>query len=219
VSPLIVSPTDQRLVAAGVNYGLGGSRKLAGAHLELNSRRLQNLTAAGPTIDAGFYRRETLVALGGWNELLGDDAADVELARLFATLELKTVIASESIVHEIRPAHRPGGFTRGRALERLFWRQHAAAKSLLGLIAHAVVVSADVLLRLPKGEALTTLVGRLVGMLHAGTKESFQDQVAAAREALAELEEATNGQSTLSLTKAREQLSQAGERATRRKAA
>jgi hypothetical protein len=219
VSPLIISSTDKRVAAGGVNYGLGGSRHVAGLGLDQSSRKLSKLSVAAPSLEAGFYRRELLLAIGGWQEVLGDDAADVELAQRLQKLELRTAVAPECILHEARPAIRRAGFTRGRALERLFWQQHSESKSVLGLIAHVIAVATDALVRLPNGEALTTLVGRLVGLLHAGGKESYADQLAAAREALAALQDVEHGVSTLSITAAREELSQDAEKSSRRRAA
>jgi hypothetical protein len=218
VAPLIVAPTDQRLVAAGVNYGLGGSRRLVGEGLELTSKKLSKLSAGAPALEAGFYHRELLLAIGGFQELLGEDAADVDLAQKLQALELQTAVAAESIIHEARTAPRSAGFARGRALERLFWQQHSHQASVLGLIAHVFLVAGDVLLRLPKGEALTTLVGRFVGLLHAGTKVSYADQLSAAAEALATLSD-VNDTSTLSLAAARADLSRAAGRSELRRAA
>jgi hypothetical protein len=218
VSPLVISAVDKRVVSAGVSYGIGGARKVAGTGLELKSPKASKLNPDGPTLAAGFYRRETLLAIGGWQELLSVYAADVDLAQRMQALELRTAVASNCHLLEARPEHCPAGFSRGRAMERLFWQQHSARKSILSLIAHAFVVCADALMRLPKGEALTTLIGRTVGLLHSGTKETYSDQLAAAQEALALLQDEALEPGTLSMTDAREELNQAANRVTRRAA-
>lgn len=204
VSPLIVDAHDQRITAAGVRYGAGGQRKLVGRGLAMNSRKLPNLQAAGPSFDAGFYRREVLLAVGGWHEPLGDTAADVDLAQTLQALDLKTVIAPTSTLHELRPAADRRGFSYGRSFERLFWRHYAEASPAWALLCHALLVMGEALSRLPKGDSLTTLLGRAVGCLHAGATSSYRQALQQSREQLATVEEP----GTLSLSAAREEREQ-----------
>ncbi len=203
VSPLIVAAQDKRVVAAGVNYGLSGSRNVAGHGLELTSRGLRKLRVSGPTLDAGFYRREVLLAIGGWHEPLGADAADVDLAQTLTALRLQTVVATDCVVYERLPAKRSGGFSHGRAMERLYWRQSARSNRALAICLHALLVALDFCQRLPKGDALTTLLGRVVGFMHAGTTSQYRHALETARAAL-------DGESadTLSLAAVREQQEQ-----------
>ncbi len=49
---------------------------------------LGSVPYAGPTLNCGFYRRSTLLAIGGWNERLDTDSADVELAWLLQSVGL-----------------------------------------------------------------------------------------------------------------------------------
>lgn len=44
--------------------------------------------AAAPTLAAGFYRRRSLLGLGGWNDEISAGSADVELAIMFNELQL-----------------------------------------------------------------------------------------------------------------------------------
>jgi hypothetical protein len=204
VAPLIVSTSEQQITAAGVNYGLSGSRKVVGRGLDLNSRRLSRLEVAGPTLEAGFYRRDVLQALGGWCEGLGD-VADVDLARSFAKLDLRTAIATDSVVQERSPAPRQGGFSHGRALEHLFWRQSAGTNRTLAIALHSLAVGCEFLTRIPHGDAVTTLAGRLVGMFHRGKLGDYQQQLELARLALDGDAEDVPTPSTLSLEAAREE--------------
>lgn len=211
VSPLVVDAVHGQVAAAGVNYGLAGSRKIVGQGIEIkNTRRISKLQAAGPTLDAGFYRRETLLALGGWEEVLGE-AADVDLAQTLAALEQRTVLVTDCVIHERTPASRLGGFSYGRAIERLFWRQTSVRSRGLAIMLHTLAVLSDFVLRIPKKDAVATLIGRLVGMLNSGTKTKYPELLAEAR-ALLESEEP----STLSLESVRDQRAEA---APRRKAA
>lgn len=209
VSPLIVSTADQHITAAGVKYGLSGARNVIGSGLELSSRRLSRLQVSGPTLEAGFYRREVLLALGGWCEALGD-AADADLACSLARLDLRTAIATDAVVHEKRHAPRLGGFSHGRALERLFWRQSAGSKHrALALALHTLAVGCEFLARIPKGDAVTTLVGRLVGLLHAGKIGDYQQQLEQAKLALDGDADDVVVPNTLSLEAAREDVAPA----------
>jgi hypothetical protein len=203
VAPLIVSTADKQITAAGVKYGLSGARKVIGSGLELNSRGVRKLQVTGPTLEAGFYRREVLLALGGWCEALGD-VADADLARSLAKLDLRTVIASDAIVQERSHAPRLGGFSHGRALERLFWRQSAGGNRTLALALHTLAVGIEFLARIPQGNAVTTLIGRLVGLLHTGKTEDYQQQLSQARLALAGEADDVTAPTTLSLEAARE---------------
>lgn len=221
VAPLVVDAVHGQVAAAGVKYSLAGSRKVVGQGIELkNTRRISKLPtayaqqqAAGPTLDAGFYRREVLLALGGWNEVLGD-AADVDLAQTMAALVQRTVLAADCVIHERTPALRSGGFSHGRSLERLFWRQTSVRNRGLAIVLHTIAVLSDFVLRIPKGDALTTLVGRVVGMLNAGSKVNYPEMLAEAR-AVLEGEEP----STLSLSSAREERSESATNATERRRA
>lgn len=214
VSPLIVDAVHGQIATAGVNYSLGGSRQLVGRGIEMkNTRRVSHLQAAGPTLDAGFYRREVLLALGGWQEALGE-TADADLAQSLAALEQKTVVATDCVLHERTPAPRLGGFSHGRALERLFWRQAAVRQKGLAILLHTLVVMLDFGLRIPKGDALSMLIGRAVGMLHTGKLPPYAAQLEAARAVVAGEEP-----STLSLADAREELDEAAPPATQRRKA
>ena len=213
VSPLIVDAVHGQIAAAGLNYGRAGSRKLVGRGVDIkNTRRIARLHAAGPTLDAGFDRREVLLALGGWQDALGT-VADADLAQSLAALAQKTIVAPDSVLHERAPAPRLGGFAHGRALERLFWRQ-ARQQRGLAIFLHTFAVLTDFALRIPKGDALSTVVGRLVGCLHTGTKANYQAVLEEARAVLDGAEP-----STLSLAAARQQQPEAATSAPRRRAA
>lgn len=215
VTPLVVDALHGQVAAAGVNYSLAGSRKIVGQGIELkNTRRLSKLHAAGPTLDAGFYRRETLLAIGGWEEVLGD-AADADLAQTLAALEQRTVLATDCVIHERTPALRLGGFSHGRALERLFWRQTSVRNRGLAIMLHTLAVLSDFVLRIPTGDAVTTAIGRLIGLLNARSKTKYP-------ELLSEVRAVLDGEepSTLSLLNAREEREEAAtETKQRRRAA
>lgn len=55
------------------------------------------LSAAAPTLAAGFYRRKSLLVLDGWNEEIGLGSADVELAILMNDLGMLCECESQSL--------------------------------------------------------------------------------------------------------------------------
>jgi len=215
VSPLVIAPHDRRVTSAGVNYSAGGKRKIAGLGLDVSSRKLAKLKVAGPTLEAGFYRREVVLALGGWHEALGEVAADVDLGQSLAALQQTTVVATGSVLHELRPAANLGGFTHGRAMERLFWRQFASANPVWAILCHALVVMMEMAIRLPKGDTLTTLLGRMVGLMHAGTTSKYRQSLEQSRETL----DGSSTPSTLSMSAAREEREQAATESQQRRRA
>ncbi|MCA9131512.1 MAG: glycosyltransferase [Planctomycetales bacterium] len=59
---------------------------------------------AGPTLTCGFYRRKTLLSLGGWSETQEESLADVELAYALHALDLHCVCDANSRVSSNDPA-------------------------------------------------------------------------------------------------------------------
>ncbi|WP_254513155.1 glycosyltransferase family 2 protein [Anatilimnocola floriformis] len=213
LTPLIVDAVHGQITAAGVRYSMTGSRKIVGRGIELkNIRRVENLKSTGPTIEAGFFRRDVLEALGGWQESLGV-AADIDLAISLAALELKTIHPLDVMLHEKSAAPRLGGFAHGRSLERLFCR-HAGRRRTLPVLLHSLSVALDFTLRIPKGDALTMLIGRAVGLFHSGTQLKYAEHIAEARTLLEAAEP-----STLSLESVREEQEEVEASRPRRRAA
>ncbi len=77
---------------SGRHVGLLASTRATSARLQkgLVDQRRSVEPVAGPSIQCGFYRRKTLLVVGGWNEQLDLAAADVELAWILQTLGLNS---------------------------------------------------------------------------------------------------------------------------------
>ena len=80
----------------------------------------------GPVLACGFYRRKVLLALGGWNEELDEQAADVELALALGSLGLACQFDASTLV-----AHA----AQSRKLTSAAWKQLASLVAAHGLVA------------------------------------------------------------------------------------
>jgi hypothetical protein len=140
-APLVLDRRrSQRIISAGVGYR-GGRRLVSGRYrAEDGVAKLPSTPVVGPSCLAGFYRKSYLLALGGFEPVLGDELADVDLALRARRAGLQTVIEPESIVHAEPPRKPPGGFRRGLCSERLLLRNAESLGKLaltrpLGLLA------------------------------------------------------------------------------------
>ncbi len=83
-----------RLVSGIAADALHDVTKLRSGRVESNFSN-----AAAPTLAAGFYRRNLMLALDGWNDEVGSGTADVELALLMSELNLGCEYEPQVIVH------------------------------------------------------------------------------------------------------------------------
>jgi hypothetical protein len=191
VSPAIVKTERQSLVAAGIYWSLGGSRRVVsdGRVIERGSGRLRS-RIQGPTLTAAFYRRDVIAALGGFDAQMGDQLADVSMALDIQALGRLHVCEPASRLVEV--SHRQdslaAGFTAGRASERLFWR-HAHQRGISASLAmHGCSVAAGAIFDRPS-RFLTSLAGRSLAWLEIGAATRHEQRIAAASERLKELAE------------------------------
>ena len=190
VTPLIAEADGQAIVSAGLRFTRGGSRKV------VTDRRLLSPGAGrlragvlGPTLAAGFYRRDVLAALDGLDESLGDGLADVGIALSIRALGLLHVCEPAArLLQQADPMANvtASGFAGGRAAERLFWR-HAAERGLpLSLALHGLTAAAGLLgTSEPKG--LMAILGRAVACAEFGSIARHQQHLAAAQQRLDEV--------------------------------
>jgi hypothetical protein len=186
VAPALLDASGTKLLAAGVRLSAGGSRCV------LRDRRLLlpgsgHLRAAirGPTLTAGFYRREVLEILGGFDAAATDRLADVALALDLEALELRTQLEPASrIARVIDPLFTApdNAFARGRAAERLFWQNAGNVGLPLALAAHALTATASTLADLPNPAGL---VGRTLALCEVGSVRRREARLAAAADRLA----------------------------------
>jgi hypothetical protein len=192
VSPLILDASGAKLVAAGVRWSLGGTRKVvANQRLLLPGTARLRASILGPTLAAGFYRRSVLEALAGFDAALGDRHADVDLALKLRDLDLRTVCESASRVIQTE-SYTPlndRSFQSGRAAERLFWLNAGSRGLFPSLLMHPLAVAGDIASRLKTSGAIGALTGRLVAALEIGTLRRHEERLALALQRLAEADD------------------------------
>jgi hypothetical protein len=179
--PAVMNADGSRLVSAGVRFTAAGSRAvLRNQRLLLAGSGHLRAAIGGPTLAAGFYRRDLLVALGGPNRAAGDQLADVDFALNLRELDLRTVFEPAARIVEVADplaASPDGAFNRGRAAERLFWRNAAEVGLPLALALHPLAVLSN-----PAG-----FLGRLVALFEIGSTARHRTQLAQAAARLAEI--------------------------------
>ena len=181
VVPAVMNADGSRLVSAGVRFTAAGNRAvLRDQRLLLAGSGHLRAAIGGPTLGAGFYARNLLVALGGLSLAAGDQLADVDFALSLRGLELRTVFEPAArIVKTADPlaAAPDSAFTRGRAAERLFWRHVAEIGLPLALALHPLAVLPDP----------ASMLGRLVALLELGSTARHRTRLAKAAARLAEI--------------------------------
>jgi hypothetical protein len=206
VSPLVLD-AELRVAAAGVSYGCGGRRNLVGAGRPFSYDDASRWTIAGPTLLAGFYCRETLLALDGFSLRMGDTHADLDMALAIKELGRTTVFepACQTRLTVEQDAASRRGFAAGRQAEQ-FYRQHGRRSSAVARWAvHPLAVAGDAVARLPGLDAVACLAGRALAWLETSPRTDYQDRLAAAAARLDDGETST----TLSLDAARTRREQA----------
>lgn len=181
VAPVhLVSPDELRVVSRGVSYSSGGARSLRGAGQTYEMGRVRPSRILGPSLQAGFYRTRILHTLGGWDTLMGDQLADIDLALVLQDAGYRSVCAESSRVYGPKPETPVGSFASGRCAERLFLRHAPQQGWLRSMLAHPWTVAWNALADLPHPGAITQLFGRLVGLteyrrLRAGAEQADAD--------------------------------------------
>jgi hypothetical protein len=189
VAPVVFEAKRQAIASAGIRWTIGGRRREVTDRrvLKPGSGRLRS-QIMGPTLVAGFYRREVLAALDGFEAAMGDELADVACSLALQGLERIAVFVPDSqLVQVSRPLIAARGpLWRGKALERLFWRgaaQRGLATSLAmhGLSALADAVSQGVM------EGVLSFSGRCLAVADLAAGQRYQQTLSTAESRLAEL--------------------------------
>jgi hypothetical protein len=191
VVPALMNADGSQLVAAGVRMSAGGRRcVLRDGRLLLSGSGHLRTAIAGPTLAAGFYRRDVLQVLGGFDVTGTDGLADVSLALDLRALDLRSELEPSSRISQVYDPFlnlpdRP--LARGRGAERLFWRNAAAVGMPLALAAHPFAVAGSLLEDLP---SVSGLLGRALALCELGGLGRHARRLAAAGAAAGERLEA-----------------------------
>ena len=176
VAPLLVDEVDDdRIVAAGLRYTRGGRRLCHGAGVTRSEiSRVLRRAIVGPGLFAGFYRRWTWEAIGGFCERLDVNWADVDFALSLRSLGYQAVLEPDSVMRASPTAvlDAPLSFRAGRGAERVFWRHAAANGWLASLVCHPFTVFGSLLKHANRGRAYAHLLGRLSALLGLGNHVS-----------------------------------------------
>jgi hypothetical protein len=192
VSPVVLSADHETIMAAGIRWSMGGARHVV-TDRRIISRGSGRLRAKilGPLLTAAFYRRDVLVALGGFETTLGDELADVGLALAIQSLGRLHVAEPASQLRHLAGQMRSPlpGFTAARSAERLFCRFAAAHGWTPALALHSLTIAGDSIRQAPRLSMLQSLAGRASAWLEIGALSTYEQRLTAANERLTELAE------------------------------
>jgi hypothetical protein len=168
VSPVVTERGNpQQIVSAGLAAGRFGARQLLSTAEGAGDRCSPARQPIGPVLAAGFYRRSSLAAVGGFEPLVGpladlDCALSLALAGFRCSLEASSRVLGDSTCSTGQSA-----FAEGQAAERLFWRHAAARGALAAVLRHALDVTVSFATGMLRGGAAATLLGRLAALPEA----------------------------------------------------
>jgi hypothetical protein len=171
VAPLLLDePNEPRVRNAGLAYGRGGVRRQLDAGLPPSAVGTKSRDVLGPSVLAAFYRSEVLMTLGEmFDPAVGDQLADVDLALRLQKAGYRSVLEPKSLVY-CQQASLPQatGWTLGRQVERLFWRNAPLAGWARSLAAHVATVAGETGRLLTSPGLLGQLAGRCAASLEIG---------------------------------------------------
>jgi hypothetical protein len=123
VVPLLISAAEPaKLLAAGVHWSWGGAGGVLGVGTARSLAARLAPRVLGPHLQAAFYRRDVVVALGGWDESLPAEAAALDLAISFAELEYCVELETECTLLGSPAQVEP---ITAKTLEQLYWRHRS----------------------------------------------------------------------------------------------
>jgi len=206
VAPLVLQlASPGRIETMGVRYTLGGERISVGHDVAIPDHHVLLDEVLGPSLLAGFFSKDALLALGGFCRDVGDELADIDFALALRDLGCRTVLEPKSQVSYASPVGRRsllGAISRGIGAETLFWRHWAKEGRAAGIVAHPLTTLVEALRHEGLLGGSLKLLGRTLGLSSIRAGGAYQQQLSAAAELLGDLE--VRGE-TLSLAAAREE--------------
>jgi len=190
VSPLIVGPDRESIVAAGVRWSAGGTRHIIrDRRIALPGSGRLRARVLAPTLAAAFYRRDVLAAMGGFDTTVGVELADVAAGLAIQALgRLRVCEPASQLVQAHRPPGAPdGGFVSGRGVERLFWRSASVHGWATALALHPFSVIADCIRRGAPISLAMSLLGRVASWLEVGALQRYEHGLVQTANRLTEL--------------------------------
>ena len=165
VAPLILSE-HSTTAESGWNLTRNGRR-------ERRSAGARSTSCTSPSLDAGFFRRQPVLDLGGFNTDIA--APELELGLALAHLGLDCLADDHSELQTVddktRDDETVDEVELARSLELLYWRDRANASSLPSKLSHLASLASDAL----RGK-WASLRGRLDGWRHRD-RESYRTRI------------------------------------------
>jgi hypothetical protein len=182
VAPLVLRSRDESLVcSAGVEYRAGGVRTRGACGMPIGDVGRSSFDVLGPTVVAGFYRRETLLAIARpFDRAVTGDLLDVDTALQLQAAGYRAVVEPRSVVFRsaVQPPVVPP-FAAGRGAERLFWRNAPQRGMVRDLLAHVGTILGELFAGRTLGEKAGRLMGRAVASLEIFGYRRHHREVAA----------------------------------------
>lgn len=169
VAPLVLDAADRRtVVSAGIEYSRGGKprpRRATLARSRICESQARPEVVLGPSLTAGFYRRDALLAaFACLGNVAVDTIADADVALSLAEVGFLSVLEPRSLVFAPASAEKPcESFAAGRAAEAVFWRHAAAQGFAVSLLAHAALVAGELCAAVARPAIAKRLFGRMIG--------------------------------------------------------
>ncbi len=124
-----VDDSQRQKFSCGIDARL--LRRTAAAQTGRIESSRENEACIGPVLACGFYRRKTLLSLGGWNDALDESVGDIEFALALHALGLECQFDSDAHVTSTVRRSRKMSTTALSQLSSLFVAHGAATAGLL----------------------------------------------------------------------------------------
>ena len=168
VAPAIVDQAEQQVIAGGVRYWAGGSRRVQQCNIAAIAK-LSNKSPFAPALSAGFYCKAALQRVGGFTTQLGDELADADLAVALSQAGLQVRFEPDArLIAMSAPEPCESSWRQGLYAERLFWRNAPAVGWWKSLAFHPWTVAARAARSMPSLATLAQLAGRFLACCDVG---------------------------------------------------
>ncbi len=187
VSPVVLEADGQALVSAGINWSLGGARRVVSdQRVTAPGNGRLRAKILGPALSAAFYRRDVLVALDGFDPLIGIELADVNTALAIESLgKLHVSEPTSQLIQPITASSAASVFSHARDSERVFWRNTSRRSAALAVTLHPFSCLIDAA---TSKAPLLAMVGRMLALVEIGAVNRYRAQLDSATVRLTELE-------------------------------
>jgi hypothetical protein len=162
VSPTILDGKQrERVASAGLEYRASGYCGEYARGKRFDRSAFRSSAFVGPSLAAGFYRRNRFLRLGGFSPRWGDAAADLDLSLRAADLGWISALEPNCravAFGKLRPA---SAFEQGRVTEELYRRRLELAPSTLTTLRHRALLAHECLTGFAAPRRWLSLAGRM----------------------------------------------------------